>query len=66
MTRFSSHLPRFVLSFADTKLAEHRIKDLLHIYDTDHFTESAQCLVKVNRNVLRRQSVCQSRSRAIA
>ena len=41
-------------SFSDAKLAEHRIENLFHVHDANDFTDCAQRLVEVNRNVLAR------------
>src|SRR6266480_4520413 len=53
-------------SFADTKLAEHGVENLFHVDCANNFADSAQCLVQVNGNVLRRQSFAHGRARAIA
>src|SRR5262249_3304076 len=53
-------------SLADTKLAEHGVENLFHVDYANDFAESAQRLIQVNRNVLRRQSFAHGRARAIA
>ena len=39
-------------SLSDAKLAEHRIKNLFHIYHANHFAHRAQRFIEINRNVL--------------
>src|SRR5437660_7186126 len=53
-------------SLADTKLAEHGVENLFHVDYANDFTESAQGLIQVNRNVLRRQCFAHGRACAIA
>jgi hypothetical protein len=54
------------LSFTDTKLAEDRIENLLHVYDTNYFADRSQRLIKINGNVFPRHSASEGRLRAIA
>jgi hypothetical protein len=54
------------LSLADAKLTENGVENLFHIHDANDFTDCAQRLIKVNRNVLTGQSVAQRHARAIA
>src|SRR5947209_14872239 len=53
-------------SLADTKLAEHGVENLFHVDYANDFTESAQGLIQVNRNVLRRQCFAHGHACAIA
>lgn len=61
-----SGAPYLLRSFADTKLAEHRIENLLHIHDADDFADCAQRLIEINRNVFAGQAFAHGGSRAIA
>jgi hypothetical protein len=53
-------------SLPDAELTEDRIENLFHIDDSNNFADCAQRLIKINRNVLARQSFAQRRARAIA
>ena len=54
------------MSLADTKLAEHRIENLFHIHDANDFADCSQRLIKINRNVLARQSFAERPAGALA
>src|SRR5262245_10895746 len=58
--------PEHAHSFADTKLAENRIENLLHIYNANYFADRSQRLIKINGNVFRGQSLAQGGLCAIA
>ena len=43
-----------VLSFANTKLAEHRVENLLYVDDANDFADRSQRIIKIDSNIFRR------------
>jgi hypothetical protein len=46
-------------SFADAKLSEDRIKNLFDVDGANYLSNRSQCLVKIDRNIFRRQPLAQ-------